>query len=210
MVLTLTSQADIKELGGISGSGTDDVITTIAAGVNEALEGYFGRPLEDTGSDVTEYYDGSGTDRLQLRRFPVHTVTSVNVDIDRDFASATLVPAADYVIYKETGILRFLPVANVGIKTIPNFARGMLNVEVVYRGGWTASSPHSTAVPNNLKLAASMWAIDIFNKRRDLGMFSVTRGAATEMFSLKEMPMEVRGLLSRYQSGALELGGYST
>jgi hypothetical protein len=210
MVIALTTQALIKEHAGISGTSADDVIATIATGVNEAVESHLGRDLEDDGNDATEYYDGSGTNMLQLRKFPVFSVTSINVDLDRDFNAATLVDSGDYVIYKPTGIVKFKPVSSPGLQAIPKFLSGFQNVEVKYRAGYKTSSPISTAVPDGLKLAATMWAVEIFNKRREHGMFSTTRGAATEMFDIRHAGKHIIFALSRYRSGAIQLAGWST
>lgn len=79
-------------------------------------------------ADVTRYYDGNGRDLLDLREYPVNSVTSVHVDQDMDFEAEDAV--TDYKVLTDLGMLyrsggwtagtqNIKVVANVGYSTVP-------------------------------------------------------------------------------------------
>ena len=74
----------------------------------------------------TEYYDGDGSNILQLNNYPISSVTSLNVDTQRDFASTTVVDSDNYDVDTKGG--RILAGVN------------LLDIEYSvdrYRGGYT-------------------------------------------------------------------------
>ena len=197
MVLALTSAEAIKELAGVPGSSYDVPLAAIAEGINRAVEGILGRPLEDSGADVTEYYDGTGTDALQLQRYPVWSITSIYSDIERLWPSSSEVASTDYVIYKSSGIvslLRTQPVFDAGF----SWPRARQNIRVIYRGGYRDTSP-GLSIPLDLRTAATVWGASVFNKRRDLGIGSRSIEEVSETFLRAALPDEAKLMLSRYR-----------
>lgn len=189
-------------------SAYDAVMKAISASINEAAVGQCLREIEDTGVDVTERYDGSGTSTLQLNRWPIYSVTSVYIDGDRLFPANSLVAATDYDFYPKTGLLELLPGGGGAMGVAGTFPLARLAVKVTYRGGYSVASP-GNSIPEDLKMAATLWGVAVFNRRRDEGMLQTVRGTETDGFLTAAMPKVAREIFSRYKPGYLATGGHA-
>ena len=103
-------------------------------------------------SGRTVYYDGQGMVDLVLGRYPVVSITSLHVDLDRDFGDDTeWTEGTDFVVYKDTGILSALSSEEAyGI-----WPTGIQNVKIVYGYG------HAT-VPGDVKHAVLIIVQDMY------------------------------------------------
>lgn len=85
--------------------------------------------------DYEERYDGSGTDKLFVRNYPILSVATLNDDTDRDFTSAFTIKGKDRLEYPDTG-----GDGRQGIIRLWNdegrFASGKQNVLVKYHAGY--------------------------------------------------------------------------
>lgn len=114
----------------------DHVLLPLLKAAEEKAKRYCGTVLE--AEDVTEYRDGDGTDVLLLKNYPVNSVASVYDDVDRTYAAASLIAAADYMFESSGRLILDALVFNIGRQ----------NVKVTYNAGYTA-----TAMPYDLKKA---------------------------------------------------------
>lgn len=206
MVTALFTSAEFKTYNGIASgvSAFDTDLAALATQVSTLVTRWCRR--EDFGDTalgtITETYNGSGTSRLLVRHTPIIAVTSVHVDAARTFGSSALVASTDYVADLESGIIEILPeqsVANV-ITSHGRWPRGTKNVQVIYTAGYTS-------IPDDLKLGAMLWAAQIWNRRRHMGIINQTVGGEFTAFQNNPMPPEAKQLLSPFMKVAM-VGGY--
>jgi hypothetical protein len=144
--------------------------------VDAAIERYTGRNF--TSASRTEKYDGDGTPFLQLRSWPVTTLTSVSV-LD-DSGSATAYSTNEYRVDLNTGRLVLnTPVQSFGggrsfdgwdygaVFPSPAYTRGWVtgfpqgfqNVQVVYTAGYAS-------IPDDLARVATEMVVELYLNRR--------------------------------------------
>ena len=157
------------------------------------IESHLDRDLKE--ATVTEFYDGSDTGTLWVRRFPLTAITLLNIDPNRDFLSGTAIQPADVVIDSERGTVRFFP----GTKSPrASFAIGVKNVKITYTGGFAT-------VPEDLKDACLILIARSFMrvKQGAEGIISesIAGYSASYEGTTREsgLPLEVQGILTRYK-----------
>ncbi|HTU55755.1 MAG TPA: hypothetical protein VMF62_17460 [Acetobacteraceae bacterium] len=130
----LAALADVKAfisppLGNTTAS--DGVLSALISGVSRSIEAYVGREL--MAQSWNEVRNGTGQDKLALKRFPIIGVTSVTVD-------TTAIPAAGAPPTQSWGGYtfddRFVYVGSGFLGFPGRFARGMQNVEIAYSAGY--------------------------------------------------------------------------
>lgn len=183
--MALTTLSDLKAHLGISADDTseDTYLTATLLAVEKSLKRIIGYEIE-ANSNVTEYYDGDGRNKLFLRQLPVRSIVSVKVDnnggggqIANTFGSETLLVAGtEYYLpmdgplgaYSESGTLYRRSYYWPGQ---PMHRRGLLtneiipgngNIQVVYNSGYTT-------VPADIK--ETVWqSVAQLRMSRDKGM----------------------------------------
>ncbi len=136
----IVSLADVKSWLNISGSGDDDLLNSFRAAVTAFVETYIGKKI--VMRQFTEYYDGTGKNKLLLRNYPAYVVydtttspeepTNITVhdDIDREFDDTTLIDASDLIVYPDIG--------QIGLyDDEASFYKAVQNVKVEYWAGYT-------------------------------------------------------------------------
>lgn len=130
-------------------------LSYISQAVQDFVESYTNRQLEAkrylTDPDYS-YFDGNGKDYLYLPIYPVSYVSSVNIDANREFGSATLVASSDLFWYPRDGKL---------VLDSERFFRGRRTILIDYIGGYAPIAPvvggthnpsvSSYPIPNDLK-----------------------------------------------------------
>ncbi|RKY12658.1 MAG: hypothetical protein DRP65_00435 [Planctomycetota bacterium] len=189
--------ADVKERLGITDTDHDQTLNRILLGIESLFDGFTGRSLLLTPIDVTEYYTGCGP-QLQLKRYPVISVTSIKQALDYDFDSATALTAdSDYRLINngKDGILYSM--------YAPWFST-LDCIQVIYRGGYCAAGlspgPGETAMPADLREAAIEQATFIFKRKDDIGLAGVgfEGGSISKFSAIKLLPM-VEQILKKYR-----------
>jgi hypothetical protein len=148
--MSLDTLANVKARLGIATSGDDTLIGLLQDSADAAIANYCNRDF--AGGSFTEYFPG-GSEFVHLRNFPVDSVTTVKVDVNRVFGSDTIVSSTSYVVHSERGVIQsvsgpFLPLDRIGLVNtdIRIWTRGPRVVQVVYA---TATG----AVPEDVKEA---------------------------------------------------------
>jgi hypothetical protein len=148
--MSLDILANVKARLGITTSADDTLIGLLQDSADASIANYCNRDF--AGGSFTEYHPG-GSEFVHLRNFPVDSVTSVKVDVNRVFGSDTIVTSSSYVVHSERGVIQsvsgpFLPRDRIGLVNtdIRIWTRGPRVVQIVYV---TATS----AVPNDVKEA---------------------------------------------------------
>jgi hypothetical protein len=199
---SICTLSDIKVRLGIEDKTEfDTVIKQIISSVESIFDAYTCRKLIITAADVTEYITGCGR-FLQLRRYPVASITSIKETNDYDFDNADVMVAnTDY---------RLLDAGNKGVITKLfgpwyDFPDG---VQVIYRGGYVPADQTvgsgETAIPADLREAAIMQATFIFKRRDDIGLTGVSfNGGDFTKFSAMDLLPLVKDILDNYKRKTL-------
>lgn len=171
--MSLVSLNDYKEFARISQSDVneDEKLQRIADETEAEVKEFLNRDLETAA--YTEKYDGTGTDKLVLKQYPITSITSVKVYDGLDSLNAevwdTWVQGTDYerFVYSDEDTTLF-----VGGTTFPE---GTQNIEVVYVAGYGA-----TAIPKDIERACKQLFTLNWNEqegRRTIGLSAVGVGA---------------------------------
>lgn len=208
---TLVSTSEYKAWRGISGSSQDTFIATILGWVSADVRRFCGRNLTNgfESATRTETYSGSDDTTIQLREWPITSVTSVT----QLWAggSSEVLDSTTYRVDSDTGLLsridvwrnRFASVRTDGSmvsgtwKPEPHFAEGFFNFSVVYVGGYST-------IPGDIQQAVCRLADilyvgrgrDLSLQSENLGQYSYTLADASNAMQIK------RDLLGPFNTGS--------
>lgn len=209
----IVSASEYKTYAGITGSGDDTVIGVLIDIACAQIRRYCNRNMT-TGFDAavtyTEKYDGTGYKSIQLKEWPITSITSV-AEID-DAGTSTTLDATEYRPNLATGELvrlgavtgRFATdswgeVSAPGWGWQPSFVEGTQNYTVVYVSAGIATDDLKYAV---YQLIDWMYA----ERRRNPAMQSESLGA----YSYTRMSMSedgeaslVRRIVGPFRTGGL-------
>ncbi len=130
----LASLGDVKAFISppLTGTGASDaVLATLISGVSRSIEAYLGREL--MAQTWSEMRNGTGQERLALRRFPVIGVSSVTVETEA-IPAAGNPPTASWGGYTFDDRFVYIGAGFLGFPR--RFVRGVQNVQVVYTAGY--------------------------------------------------------------------------
>lgn len=168
--MSVTTLDRVKlRLGIAAADGTqDDLLGMLIGQIDAALSNVVDCVLDSPPVEATEYYDGTGHDLLQLRRWPVTEVSEVYLDDSAaygqapgSFASSTLLTnGVDYAVrWDSAGVCLSGHLQRIGSVwtsrewyddpsvLVPRKVPGAGNVKVKYKAGWTT-------IPADLELIA--------------------------------------------------------
>ena len=184
--MALISAAEARVyLPGLSGTGADTQLATLITRADQAMAAWCGFEAATAGGaptleDVTftEFYPGPGGRLLQLRHWPIVSITSIEDDPTEAFDGSTyLVASTDYdgpltVQRKNRGQVWLETTATHGAWSNTKES-GTEPVKAVYVAGWAT-------VPEVLKQAAVLQVVHWWHQRAFVGRESVTvQGAGT-------------------------------
>lgn len=152
--MALVTAANYKTRAGIAGTTYDGIIALLIPEAEAKVASFCDRIIEDVGSDLTEYYDGTGTNTLTLKAYPITAWTSISYlsSVASSVASYTAYATDEYYYVADTGkVIRYSGIDYAFLDS-PNedivWPCGPANIKVVYRGGYTTST-----VPGDMKEA---------------------------------------------------------
>lgn len=158
----------------------DKQIERLINSVSTIVQKYTGRKfIADT---YTEYYKGTGRQRLVLNQYPINKIASVKVD------SAALTAGTDYVtsdstyldmgiIFKSNGWTWYgYETGLVGELTAP-----VDNIEVIYSAGYTLEPESSRSLPWDVEDAVVSMVSTLYNEQSNsnAGLKRLTQGDLT-------------------------------
>ncbi len=187
----LTTLADIKTYLGVDSTADDEALLSIATVVTYWMERYTGRKLKSR--SLTEYYNGSGTERLWTRNWPItSTPATIEIydDLDRAYGADTKLAAADIIIYSDEGYIEL---------DGSTFSEGRQNVKLVYVAGYGASG---ALVPHDLVGAAFEFTGFLWQRKALKGWMNsgVTIQAGSVTILDEWAPRTVKNVLDAYRS----------
>ena len=208
---TLVSTSEYKAWRGITGSSQDTFIATILGWVSADVRRFCGRNLTNgfESATRTETYCGMDETTIQLREWPITSITSVT----QLWAggSTEVLDSTTYRADSESGLLsridavrgRFSSYRTDGSNVVgtwkpePHFAEGFFNFSVVYVGGYAT-------IPADLHRAVCLLTDmlyvgrgrDLSLKSENLGQYAYTLGDASNALQIK------RDLLGPFNTGS--------
>ena len=194
MALITTSQAK-DWLPGLSGSGSDTLLTALVSGVDAAFARWCGYPPASAGAaptleDVsyTRYLTGSGTRWLALDVWPVQSVTSIEEDETLTWDGSTyLVDSGDYTLMEGRKLL-LKATATHGL-----WSRTEGAIKAVFVAGFTAA-------PADLVVLAEQAVRNWWDSRTVQGKQSTSQGGTSTTFRDEDfLPPHVRRGLAAYR-----------
>ena len=176
----LVTLADLKVYLGISGTDYDTKLEDLIDSVSFAVENYIGG-YGVVRTISTELHDGDSVcEYLQLRHYPISSVTLIEVD-------STEVSSTYYTVDKQAGLVKYSG----------GWSSGEQNIDVDYVAGLYADT---ASVNDSLKLVCKMWIADLYQntnpnvKSETLGDYSVAYLQSADGISPK-----IKMLLDNYK-----------
>lgn len=201
--MAITTNTEYKTWAGITATTWDSLITTLISAASRRAEIACNRTRTASGATSfesgtwTEVFNGEGQEAIQLRNWPITSVTSVTLTAG-DGTTIRTVASTEYKINLANGVLAFAPSYAGRFARVssgdgfgpgwgsdydngsehgvhPRFSDQYRNVTVVYVGGYST-------VPDDLKMAIwqivdllfNMRANDPTVKSESIGVRSVT------------------------------------
>jgi uncharacterized phiE125 gp8 family phage protein len=183
----------------ITGNNANTDLEALLDRVESATARYMGWRKPDNlasprmlASTHTFYLDGPTYENpqvLQLPMRPVQSITSIHVDIDRQYGNETLMDAGDYELDKYEGRVILKPIEATDV-----FERGYRAIKVICEAGFANSY-----LPADLEHGICVWASQLHRNKATQGKDSITQRAATISISPKNMPPEVKEILAPFR-----------
>ncbi len=186
----LTTTANVKAQLDIGVTTWDTLFDRLVTSCSVWIENYCGGlRFKNSGSDVTEYFDGDpdgqGNKIIFVKNTPIISLTSVAYSTGALDSPTWNVydPEFYYVKNNNTGEIFFdaLPI-------------GRQNIRVIYQGGYNA-------IPEDLSEACIELVCKIYNRRKSEGVLNESVGGASVSWD-KELNTELRKTLNRYRNYA--------
>lgn len=199
--MALATASQMKSyLRVLTGTTEDTLLDTFVTRFDAIAAAWCGFPNE-TGAATfedgtyTHYFDGDGTDRLQLRIAPAVSITTVHVDVDRAYGASTLVDSGDYELFGSDGLLLLKTTSSQGA-----FSKGYRSVKVVYVAGYAT-------IPDDIIHACGMQVSHWYRNRDNIGFQNVSQTGGSVSVAGLELLESVRQSLRPYRFGG-EIGGF--
>jgi len=151
--------------------------------------------IKDT---YSEFYKGSGRQKLILNQYPVNAITSINVD------SAALTAGTDYVTSDQTYLDQGIVFKNNGwpwsgylTGLVGELTAPVDNIEVVYSAGYTLEPEASRDLPYDLEEAAIAMVSYHYEM---IGSKQLTKEVIGPLSSdfIQGLPWDVKAILDKY------------
>jgi len=191
LAYALVTLDNTKTFLGISDHTKDDKIKLLINMATDYIESQTGRRYVST-VHTSEEYDGTGTQQIQLKAFPVITFTSLEVNNASDNSESwSTISSSDYWVDTDTGIITrtssFLDFddSEDGEETLSEtiFQRGKNKYRATYTSGYSS-------IPYDLQFACMTLVGQFLNtgagsgiKSESLGDHSITYQDVTELTS---------------------------
>lgn len=169
------------------------LIVKLIESVSAWAEKYMRRTVAS--GTVTEYFDVKfPRTSVQLKAYPITSITTVHNSYDRTYDSTTLVDSDDYVVDPNTGILSFDYSLSTGVRAL----------KVVYVGGMASTVDAFVSAYPDIARAVEAQVVHEFRRRKD----SLDGGASSLGLGQASFPAEVAIL--NYTRSVLDLERLAT
>jgi hypothetical protein len=192
--MDLTTLTKVKALLELTETDWDGLINELIGAVSERCASYCNRDFAS--KSRVEHHDGGGR-YLYLRGLPVASITSIHGSDTWEWASGDLIDSGDHYLHT-SGMVGYRYGA---------WPYGPKALKVTYTGGYNAfyagegSPPEGyNPPPDGLEMAARTQVAYDFNRRKDVGLESVSfpDGSIQKVNSGEFLP-SVKAVLNRYR-----------
>lgn len=177
-------------------SSLDSQLADWITAVTNYIDNYTGKSFEET-VDETRYFDGSGKNEIQIDDFI--SISSVEIlELDSTDVDYTLTEGvnSDYITFPYNDIPKYMLKMTINSQ-IANFLTGEKRIKIMATWG------HSSAVPKDIELAATMLVSSIIEKgmkggtimSESLGDYSVSYANVDNLSSA----LGVKNILDKYK-----------
>ena len=178
----------------------DKQLERLINSVSTTVQNYTGRKfIADT---YTEYYKGTGRQRLVLNQYPINKITSVKVD------SAALTAGTDYVTSDSTYLDRGIVFKSNGW-TWYGYEMGLVgeltapvdNIEVIYSAGYTLSPESSRNLPWDVEDAVISMVSTLHNEQSNsnAGLKRLSQGDLTYEWKTDSLIQQYASVFDAYK-----------
>lgn len=177
----LITYNDLETALEIPNSSKQSLYESLINTASMMVKNITGRNLKK--DDYELVLDGNGYHSITLPDYPINSVSELNVDINRNFTSDTIV--TDFGIYKDVGVIRLYTTL---------FPTSPLCVKVNYNSGFEV-------IPPDIKSAVVEIVSFLYNRRNAklIGKKSVNTGdGISETWELS-VPLNALEILNRYK-----------
>jgi len=150
----------------------------------------------------SEFYKGSGRQKLVLNQYPVNSITSVKID------SAALTAGVDYVTADKTYLDRGIIFKNNGWPW-SGYLTGLVgeptapvdNIEVVYSAGYTLEPETIRTLPYDIEQVAISMVADIYGEQQDgtVGLKQLVQGKLSYSWDNTALIQQYASVLDLYR-----------
>lgn len=168
MANILTTRDEVKlYLEDTAGTSSfDALLDAIILAVSQKFELAANRKLFT--ASRTELHSG-GKPRIYVKCPPITTITSITYASNYDFATGTVLGAAEYVLDPSDN-------KNVIYSTYGVFPGYTDDLKVIYVGGYIGADLTTTNIPDYVKHAATQQVLYLFKNRKNVGLDNISIG----------------------------------
>lgn len=190
--MDLCGLSDVKDYLTHKGDENNQILQTLISCVSMEIEDYLDRQATIPATAQTEFFDiCPGQQFLQVRAFPITSVTGVWNDSTREFVSSSVIDAADYYLDKPRG--RF-----VFDKTFLYSGPGVM--KITYLGGMaTDTDAFRTTYPAVSFACVQEVAYRFKHRGREAVVSSSMAGASITVIQKKQFTDAVFEILDPYR-----------
>lgn len=177
--MNLTVLNDVKLILNHKTDGDDTRLNKLIELVSAEMETYLDRFTKRQTNKI-EIFDG--LQRVQVRGFPISTLTDVRSDSERVFGSSTVVDSKNYYADLERGVITI-------DKQFVRYGPGTLRVQ--YTGGMGTDTANFMSLYPDIASAASIEVAFRFQRTKEVGLVAVAAGGASLTLQLQEQFLPV-------------------
>lgn len=193
--MALLDAATVREyLPSLTGTGEDSALASLISRFDGLASSWCGYPASAVGGNssfevktYTLYLDGPGTKYLHLPVVPVTGITTLHVDVDREYNSDDLVASSDFSLFGDTGEVV------LGVDSVQGvWDHGRRSVKAVFTAGFSTT-------PDAIKHACGVQVAFWYSARNHIGKTSVSAGGGSASVATLELLPEVKQALNPFR-----------
>ncbi len=195
--VALVSLAEAKEYLKVTNSNDDVILSHLINAVSAWVAGYLKRNLVAT--SYVEYYSGDGSFEMMLRNYPINSISAINIDALRVFASDNAVDVtANVIIKKGQGLIR-------AFNLLYGWTSGESNIKISYNAGYTAATDGGATgtMPYDIRMAAKRILERSYIRgytQRKLDYQSESLNSMNVTFNDSDVPKDVKSMLDGWKA----------
>lgn len=173
----LTTLSNVRQWLNISGTGDDLLLSRLISASSDFIKTWLSRDI--TLTYYSAFRNGTGTNRLMLRNYPVVSFTELSID------GITIPPSTNRgpgYVYDDFSIQLIGYI----------FTKGIMNVGVSYQAGYST-------VPTEIDQACIELVAMRYKEREHIGQTSSSQGGQTVTYNQDDLTDSIRSTLSQYR-----------